>query len=158
MQVRCRGPGLWAWAMHDTGKAAANIVTMKPIPRRFEFSCIIRVTPPKPSLMTLPYVLTTRSCSRVIASRDDRIGPLAMPECKMRARQPTRFCVDLAKVVVVLHCSLCRSSCRRIPMYRACDATPRQRRSQIRSDIAVNVAADSTARAIRSAGDIDVNS
>ena len=38
---------LWAWAMHDSGKDAANIVTTKPVLRRFEFPCIIWGTLPE---------------------------------------------------------------------------------------------------------------
>jgi hypothetical protein len=48
------GPVPWAWAMHDSGKDAANIVTTKPVLRKFEFPCIIWITPPNPSWMTLP--------------------------------------------------------------------------------------------------------
>src|ERR1700722_8628569 len=67
-------PALWAWAMHDTSKDAADIVTMKLVFRRLKFPCMIRVMTPSP-LMSWLYVLTTRSCNRVIAFSDDRIAP-----------------------------------------------------------------------------------
>jgi hypothetical protein len=64
----------WAWAMHDTSKDAADIVTMTLILRKLKFPCMIWVMTPSP-LMSWPYVLTTRSCNRAIALRDDRIAP-----------------------------------------------------------------------------------
>jgi hypothetical protein len=38
-------PGLWAWAMRDTSKDAADTVTTKLIFRRLKFPCMIGVKP-----------------------------------------------------------------------------------------------------------------
>jgi hypothetical protein len=65
---------LCAQAINDSSEAAADIVVAKAA-RGFGLACFICTTSLGSASLTWFQVFTTRSCSRVMASSDDRMAP-----------------------------------------------------------------------------------